>query len=140
MLSIIKEIVLTNAIYNTKTLETYDLNRCQVLMHFEEIKNVSYEMIKKNGILIKHVKKPIYKMKENAIKQNGYSIVHIKDLSEEHKLLAVKCHPKSIRYIDHPSINIVNAALERDGTAILFVEDQTEEMQILAALQDWYAL
>ena len=92
--------------------------------------------VRKNGYVIKIIKKQSEQMQLAAVKQNGYAIKYIDNPSEEVQLAAVRKYGYAINYIKNPSEKVQLAAVERNGYAIQYIKNPSEQVQLAAVKQD----
>mgnify|MGYP005924138799 CR=1 FL=1 len=92
--------------------------------------------VRKNGYVIKIIKKQSEQIQLAAVKQNGYAIKYIDNPSEEVQLAAVRKYGYAINYIKNPSEEVQLAAVERNGYAIQYIKNPSEQVQIAAVKQD----
>ena len=96
--------------------------------------------VRKNGYVIKIIKKQSEQIQLAAVKQNGYAIKYIDNPSEEVQLAAVRKYGCAINYIKNPSEEVQLAAVKRSGQAIKCIENPVEQVQLAAVKQDGWAI
>ena len=96
--------------------------------------------VRKNGYVIKIIKKQSEQIQLAAVKQNGYAIKYIDNPSEEVQLAAVRKYGCAINYIKNPSEEVQLAAVKRSGQAIKCIENPSEQVQLAAVKQDGWAI
>ena len=96
--------------------------------------------VRKNGYVIKIIKKQSEQIQLAAVKQNGYAIKYIDNPSEEVQLAAVKRSGQAIKCIENPSEQVQLAAVKQDGWAIQYIDNPSERVQLAAVKQDTIAI
>ena len=96
--------------------------------------------VRKNGYVIKIIKKQSEQIQLAAVKQNGYAIKYIDNPSEEVQLAAVEQNGYSIGYIKNPSEEVQLVAVKNDWGSIDYIKNPSEEVQLAAVKRSRFAI
>ena len=102
--------------------------------------NETLQLVKNNGMAIKHVTEQTQELALLAVRDDGYALKYVKDefKTAEVCLIAVQNDGIALQFVPHAlkTSEICLAAVTRDGLALEYVHDKTPAIVAMAIKMD----